>query len=78
MIIRQLSVENFRGIKMLSWTLPVGQRLITLIGPGDSGKSTIIEAIHLLLGDRWSVSFSDVDFYGVDPSEPIRIEAVLT
>ncbi|GAA1530414.1 ATP-dependent nuclease [Brevibacterium picturae] len=78
MIVRQLSIENFRGIKKLSWTLPVGQRLITLIGPGDSGKSTIIEAIHLLLGDRWSVSFSDVDFYGVDPSEPIRITAVLT
>lgn len=78
MIVRQLSIENFRGIKKLSWTLPVSQRLITLIGPGDSGKSTIIEAIHLLLSDRWSVSFSDVDFYGVDPSEPIRITAVLT
>ena len=78
MRVRQLSIENFRGIKKLGWKLPVGQRLITLIGPGDSGKSTILEAIHLLLGDRWSVSFSDVDFYGVDPSEPIRIEAVLT
>jgi putative ATP-dependent endonuclease of OLD family len=78
MRIRQLNVENFRGIKKLDWTLPAGQRLITLIGPGDSGKSTILEAIYLLLGDRWSVSFSDVDFYGVDPSEPIRIEAVLT
>lgn len=78
MRVRQLSIENFRGIKKLNWTLPLGQRLITLIGPGDSGKSTILEAIHLLLGDRWSVSFSDVDFYGVDPSEPIRIMAVLT
>lgn len=78
MRVRQLSIENFRGVKKLGWTLPVSQRLITLIGPGDSGKSTILEAIHLLLGDRWNVSFSDVDFYGVDPSEAIRIEAVLT
>lgn len=78
MRIRQLSIENFRGIKKLNWTLPANQRLTTLIGPGDSGKSTILEAIHLLLGHRWSVSFSDVDFYNVDPSAPIRIRAVLT
>ncbi|WP_129658131.1 ATP-dependent nuclease [Rothia uropygialis] len=78
MRIRQFSIENFRGIKKLDWILPVGQRLITLIGPGDSGKSSILEAIYLLLGDRWSVSFSDVDFYGVDPSDPIRITAFLT
>ena len=78
MRVRQLNIENFRGIKTLDWTLPTDQRLITLIGPGDSGKSTILEAIHLLLGDRWSVSFSDVDFYGVDPSAPIQIKAVLT
>lgn len=78
MKVRQLDINNFRGIKKLEWTLPVGQRLVTLIGPGDSGKSTILEAIYLLLGDRWSVSFSDVDFYGVDPTTPIRITAVLT
>lgn len=78
MRVRQLKIENLRGIKKLDWTLPADQRLIALIGPGDSGKSTILEAIHLLLGDRWSVSFSDVDFYGVDPTTPIRITAVLT
>lgn len=78
MKVRQLNIENFRGISRLDWTLPVDQRLITLIGPGDSGKSTILEAIHLLLGDRWSISFSDADFYGVNPSESIHIKAVLT
>lgn len=78
MKVRHLSVENFRGIRKLDWSLPTDQRLIVLIGPGDSGKSTILEAVHLLLGDRWNVSFSDVDFYGVNPSVPIRIKAVLT
>ena len=78
MEVRQLNIENFRGIKRLAWTLPADQRLITLIGPGDSGKSTILEAVHLLLGDRWNVSFSDVDFYGVDPTTPIQIRAVVT
>lgn len=78
MWIRRLSIVNFRGIKKLDWMLPAGQRLITLIGPGDCGKSTILEAIHLLLGDRWSVSFSDVDFHGVDTAMPIQINSVIT
>lgn len=75
--IRRLQIDNFRGIKHLDWTLPTDQRLITLIGPGDSGKSTILDAIHLLLGDRWMVPFSDTDFYDVDVGEAIRIRAVL-
>ncbi|MDO5619517.1 ATP-dependent nuclease [Kocuria sp.] len=78
MKVRRLSIENFRGLKKLDWTLPNNQRLITLIGPGDSGKSTILEAIYLLLGDRWNVSFSDLDFHGVDTSEPIQIKAIVT
>lgn len=78
MRIRRLKIMNFRGIASLDWTLPANQRLITLIGPGDSGKSTILDAIYLLLGDRWSVSFSDVDFFGVDPAMPIQIKAALT
>lgn len=78
MKVRQLNIANFRGIRRLDWTLPFDQRLITLIGPGDSGKSTILEAIHMLLGDRWSISFSDADFYGVDTSESIQIKAALT
>lgn len=78
MRVSQLSIENFRGIKRLDWRLPADQRLITLVGPGDSGKSTILDAIHLLLGDRWSVSFSDVDFYHVDPTRLIQIKALLT
>lgn len=78
MRVHQLNIANFRGIRTLHWILPANQRLITLVGPGDSGKSTILDAIHLLLGDRWNVSFSDVDFYGVNPGAPIMIQATLT
>lgn len=77
MRVRQLSIRNFRGIKALDWDLPSAQRLITLVGPGDSGKSTILDAIHYLLGDRWFVPFSDTDFYCVDVTEPISIKATL-
>lgn len=78
MKVQQLTIKRFRGIKSLDWKLPTNQRLITLIGPGDTGKSTILEAIHYLLGDRWSIPFADTDFFGVEVSEPIVIKAVLT
>jgi hypothetical protein len=77
MRIRRLWIQNFRGIKSLDWKVPVNQRLIALVGAGDSGKSTILEAIHYLLGDRWFVSFSDVDFYSVNVDEAIVIRAAV-
>lgn len=77
MRIRQLQISNFRGIRSLEWVLPAEQKLVVLIGPGDSGKSTILDAIHYLLGDRWTIPVSDTDFFNVDISEPIVIRAVL-
>lgn len=77
MRIRRLMIHNFRGIKSLDWKLPAEQRLVALVGPGDSGKSTILDAIHYLLGDRWSIPFSDTDFFGANVGEPISIRAVL-
>lgn len=77
MRVRSLSIKNFRGVKELIWNLPAEQRLITLVGAGDTGKSTILDAIHYLLGDRWNIPFADTDFYGVDVTNPIVIKAVL-
>lgn len=78
MRIRTLSIQHFRGINNLVWELPEDQRLITLIGPCDSGKSTIIEAINYLLSSRWNIPFSDTDFFNSDVSQPISISAVLS
>lgn len=77
MNIRKLEIRNFRGIKQLEWFLPKEQKLFVLIGPGDSGKSTILEAIHWLLGAQWNIPVSDTDFFGLNSAEPIRIEAVI-
>lgn len=77
MKIQRLQIDNFRGINSLDWKLPVAEQLISLVGAGDSGKSTILEAIHFLLGDRWNITFSDTDFYGTDVEQPISIMAVL-
>lgn len=77
MKIRRLWVDNFRGIRSLDWTLPTEPRLIALIGPGDCGKSTILDSVQLLLTDRPNVSISDSDFYAGDTESEILIRAAL-
>ncbi|GAB1843319.1 hypothetical protein MyNCGM152_40830 [Achromobacter xylosoxidans] len=75
MHIAALWVNNFRGIRELSW-LP-SRGINCLIGPGDSGKTTILDAIDLLLVERQNVNFDDLDFYDANPANRIRIIAVL-
>lgn len=77
MRLRHFSVQNFRGIREMDWTLP-DQRFICLIGRGDSTKSTILEAIRRIFHPQWNFSFDDADFYGCEASAPIRISAVIT
>jgi hypothetical protein len=74
-LVRVLEVENFRAVKGLRW-LP-GPGVNCLIGPGDGGKSTILDAIDLCLGARRSLSFTDADFHALDFSRSIRIALTL-
>jgi putative ATP-dependent endonuclease of OLD family len=71
MQIRHVSIENFRGIKQLSWT--ISGPIVCLIGPGDSTKSTILTAIDYTLSPRWKIDFNDSDFYDGYTSPPIAI-----
>lgn len=73
--IRKLEIQNFRCIKRLAWTPSPG--INCLIGPGDSGKSSILDAIDLCLGARRSVPIGDTDFYGLDVTTPIEISATI-
>lgn len=72
--IRGIYIKNFRGIKELKQFFNT-ERFIVLIGRGDSGKSTILSAIQCVLSPSWNISFSDLDFYNQDTSEPIEIMA---
>ncbi|EKO3791032.1 AAA family ATPase [Vibrio metschnikovii] len=74
-VIRHIDIQNFRSIKNLSWNPKPG--LNCLIGPGDSGKSTILDAIDLVLGARRSYSFNDADFYQLDTSSPLTITVTI-
>jgi len=69
--LRRVAIERFRGIKVLEWN--VGGDFVCLIGPGDSTKTTILDAIEHALSPRWNVQFDDTDFFDAQTAEPIRI-----
>ena len=73
--IRRLEVQNFRSIQQLDWSPSAG--INCLVGPGDSGKSSIIDAIDLCLGARRSAPFGDTDFHRLDVTQPITISVTL-
>lgn len=70
-----LEVENFRGIKKLSWS--PSDKFNCLIGPGDSAKTTILDAIELVLTPRSYAFADDSDFHNLDYHQPIRIVATI-
>lgn len=75
--IRQVDIFNFRSIKHLSWQPKPGFNC--LIGPGDSGKSTILDAIELCMGVgmRRASSLGDSDFHLLNPANKICIALVI-
>ncbi len=73
--IRRIEIRNFRGVRELEWFPAAG--INCLIGPGDSGKSTVLDAIDLALGARRNIQFTDADFYGMAVNEPITITVTL-
>jgi hypothetical protein len=75
MQIRHLKIERFRGIKLLDWQS--GREMICLLGPGDSTKTSIIEAVELTLSPRWDYAFDDSDFYDGDTNDPIVVTATV-
>jgi putative ATP-dependent endonuclease of OLD family len=73
--IRAIEICNFRGIKSLAWFTSSGVNC--LLGPGDSGKSTILDAVDFCLGARRNLQFTDADFYGLDVETPISISVTI-
>jgi len=58
--IRWIVIQNFRGIKQLSWK--PGPGINCLIGPGDSSKSTVLD------GQFWLLQTADT-------MEPLKLAA---
>lgn len=74
--IYSIKIQNFRGIQNFEYVFK-DAGFICLIGRGDSGKSTILEAISMVLSPSWNISFYDTDFYNCNIDAPISIEVVV-
>jgi putative ATP-dependent endonuclease of OLD family len=74
MIIHKLEINGFRGIRNGEVYF---SKFTTLIGPNNCGKTTITEALALVLGrDRLVRTLTEHDFTGSDPAEADRIRVV--
>jgi putative ATP-dependent endonuclease of the OLD family len=69
--IRNIEISNFRCIREFSWWPSPG--INCLVGPGDVGKSSILDAIDLCLGARRTIQFTDADFFNLDVETPVSI-----
>jgi putative ATP-dependent endonuclease of OLD family len=74
--ILHLSIQRFRGIERLSWYPKGGVNVI--LGGGDVGKTTILDAIGLLLSPTNPSILSDTDYFARLVSTGFVIEAVFS
>jgi putative ATP-dependent endonuclease of OLD family len=75
--IRHLKIERFRGISDLAFA--PGPRTV-ILGPNNAGKSTVLEALDLLLHaglGRQRPAPAEIDYYGRKPELGFAIEATL-
>ena len=71
MRIAHISISEFRGIRSLEWS--PSPNVNCLIGPGDSCKTTVLDAIEVCLNPRFGFSGSDPDLFGCDPASKTEI-----
>ncbi len=73
MRITKIIIENFRSIKHIEIDM---KPLFGLIGANSAGKSNILKALNLLLGERYPMhnSLTKKDFFNEDYANNIKIE----
>lgn len=74
--IRKLTIQRFKGIQAMTWLPAEGMNVI--LGGGDVGKTTVLEAIALLLSPSNSVVISEADYWARDSTQEFVIEAVMS
>ena len=69
--IYRLIIEDFRGVKTLEWHPSAGMNLI--LGGGDVGKTTVLDAIGPLLSPTNPAILSDADAEQDQNASPITL-----
>jgi len=72
-VIKKIKIQNFRSIRNLEIQLG---KINAFIGPNNAGKSNIMKALDLILGETHPTikSFDDKDFYKYKKDNPILIQ----
>jgi putative ATP-dependent endonuclease of OLD family len=73
--IRHLSIKRFRGVEALSWFPDKGMNV--LLGGGDVGKSTILDAIAMLLSPTNAATLTDADYWQRRHEDGFEIAAAM-
>lgn len=74
-VIRKLTIQRFRGLETFDWHPVPGMNVI--LGGGDVGKTTVLEAIALLLNPSNAAVVSESDYWQRDSTQEFVIEAVM-
>lgn len=69
----RIKIKNFKSVQDQEINIPP---LLALIGPNNAGKSNILKAINLVLGEKYPMPYSITknDFYNENPANNIEIE----
>lgn len=75
-VIHQIKIERFRGVENLIWNPAPGMNII--LGGGDVGKTTVLEAIALLLNPTNSLALSEADYWQRKTEDEFIIQAAIS
>jgi hypothetical protein len=75
-VIRKLSIRRYRGFETLEWR--PGPTMNLILGGGDVGKTTILDAVGLLLSASNATAVSETDYWRRDNTAEFSIEGVVS
>jgi putative ATP-dependent endonuclease of OLD family len=75
-IVRKLSIRRYRGLESLDWRPDPTLNLV--LGGGDVGKTTILDAVGLLLSASNATTVSETDYWRRDNTTEFSIEGVVS
>jgi putative ATP-dependent endonuclease of OLD family len=75
-VIRRLHLQRFRGVENLVWQPATGMNVI--LGGGNVGKTTLLDAVALLLHPTNGYTLSDADYWQREVDAEFIIEAVMS
>lgn len=75
-IVRRLVIERFRGLENFSWN--PDQSLNIIIGGGDVGKTTILDALGMLFSASSNLTLTESDYWQRKAEDGFVIKAVVS